>query len=60
MEEIGNRSRLSDKYPPMLSSLVNKIGYNGMKDWGGYILKGEYIGSEMGDSHTIIFLKRLK
>ena len=60
MVEIGNRRRLSEKSPPILSPLVNKLGYNGMTDWGDYIIKGEYTGAEMGDSNTITFLKHLK
>ena len=40
--------------------LVNKLGYNGMIDWGDDILKGEDIGEEMGDIHTRKFLNHLK
>ena len=60
MEEIGNNSRLSEKSPPMNSLLVNKLGYNGMTDWGDDILNGEDIGEEMGDVHTRNFLNHLK
>ena len=37
-----------------------QIGYNDMTAWGDDILKGLDIGEEMGDIHTITFLKHLK
>ena len=37
-------SRISKKYPPVTSLIVNKLGYNGMATWGDDIIKGEYIG----------------
>ena len=44
MEEIENRSRLSEKYPPMTSTLVNKLGYNGMRTWRYNIIRVSDIG----------------
>ena len=40
MEEIGNSIRLSEKYTTMTSPIFNRLGYNGMPDWGRDILKG--------------------
>ena len=40
MEEIGNRSGILEKYPPMSSPIVNKLGYNRMAAWADKILRG--------------------
>ena len=60
MKYINRRSILSEKYPPIISPIIEQLGYDSMTEARYEILLRTVIGQEKGNKFTRAFLRKLK
>ena len=59
MKEVDRRSRMSEETPPMVSPLVDYLGYTGITDYADQILQGTTEKLDGIDEHTQAYLDQL-